>query len=299
MLLWALCGVFAITAIMLAVRLMLLRRDIGKLNADVSERLAEDTNVGLDSGSRDRQVRALAAQLDAQIKTLRREQLRYRQGDREVKEAVTNISHDLRTPLTAICGYLELLEPEEKTENTARYLTLIQGRVQAMKGLTEELFRYSLTAAGEDELRPELVDLGAAVEESIASFYEAFTGQGIVPRVTLPEVRVIRRLDTAALSRILGNILNNALKYSGGDLEVWLTESGMLSFSNAAPELSEVAVGRLFDRFFTVEAARNSTGLGLSIAKLLTERMGGSITAQYAQGKLSILLEFSAEPEIT
>ena len=96
---------------------------------------------------------------------------------------------------------------------------------------------------------------------------------------------------------MLGNILNNALKYSDGDLEVRLTKDGTLAVSNTASALSEVEVGRLFDRFFTVEAARNSTGLGLSIAKLLTERMGGSITSRYEAGRLSILLEFPMDVE--
>ena len=292
MLLWVLCGVLVLTVLALTARLILLRRDIRELGGNIRARLEEDTNVGLDCGSQDREIRALAAQLDGQLKILRREQLRYRQGDQELKEAITNISHDLRTPLTAICGYLELLEREEKTEDTTRYLDLIQGRVQSMKALTEELFRYSLTASGEETLAREPVDLKAAVEESVASFYGAFTGRGITPWVRLPQKPVVRQLDGAALGRVIGNILNNALKYSSGDLKITLEEDGTISFENAAPELSEVQVGRLFDRFFTVEAARNSTGLGLSIAKLLTERMGGTITSQYEAGQLGILLHF-------
>ena len=99
-------------------------------------------------------------------------------------------------------------------------------------------------------------------------------------------------LDPAALSRVLGNILTNALKYSAGDLEVTLEERGRLTFSNAAPGLDPVTAGRLFDRFYTVEAARNSTGLGLSIAKELTQRMGGSIGAALHSGTLTVWVEF-------
>ena len=90
----------------------------------------------------------------------------------------------------------------------------------------------------------------------------------------LPEEKVERLLDPAALSRVLGNILTNALKYSAGDLEVTLEERGRLTISNAAPGLDPVTAGRLFDRFYTVEAARNSTGLGLSIAKELDPAHG-------------------------
>ena len=91
---------------------------------------------------------------------------------------------------------------------------------------------------------------------------------------------------------MLGNLLNNALKYSGGDLDVVLEADGTITLSNAAPGLDEVQVGRLFDRFYTVETGRRSTGLGLSIARSLTERMGGAITARYEDGRLSVVLRF-------
>ena len=107
----------------------------------------------------------------------------------------------------------------------------------------------------------------------------------------LPEEKVERLLDPAAVNRVLGNILTNALKYSAGDLEVTLEESGRLTFSNSAPGLDPVAAGRLFDRFYTVEAARNSTGLGLSIAKELTQRMGGEMGAELHGGTLTVWLK--------
>ena len=107
----------------------------------------------------------------------------------------------------------------------------------------------------------------------------------------LTEPPVIRQLDPAAVNRVLGNILTNALKYSAGDLEVTLEESGRLTFSNAAPGLDPVTAGRLFDRFYTVEAARNSTGLGLSIAKELTQRMSGEMGAELHGSRLTVWLE--------
>ena len=149
-----------------------------------------------------------------------------------------------------------------------------------------------MAAGGEEEPALEPVDLNAAVEEAVASFYGALVEGGVTPRVSLPEERVVRNLDRAALSRVLGNLLNNALKYSGGDLSVVLEPDGSITLSNAAPELDEVQVGRLFDRFYTVESARRSTGLGLSIARSLTERMGGTIAARYEEGRLAVALFF-------
>ena len=290
MLPWLICAALAAIVLVLCVRLYLLQKSLDDIAAQLGERLSSDTNNPIFLPTRNPHARRLAAALNVQLKELRRQRQQYESGDRELREAVTNVSHDLRTPLTAICGYLELLDKGDKTPDQARYLALIAGRAEAMRQLTQELLRYSVAAGGEEELCLEPVDLNAAVEEAIASFYAALTERGITPRVSLPEERVVRELDRAALARVLGNLLNNALKYSGGDLDVVLEEAGAITLSNAAPGLDEVQVGRLFDRFYTVESARSSTGLGLSIARTLTERMGGTIAARYGQGRLYVVL---------
>lgn len=126
----------------------------------------------------------------------------------------------------------------------------------------------------------------------MAAFYAALTGRGIVPVIEMPDRRVVRRLDRRALGRIFSNILSNAIKYSGGDLRLALQEDGTLLFENTAASLDEVQVGRLFDRFFSVETAQESTGLGLAIARALAERMGGAASASYHSGKLCVQVSF-------
>ena len=263
MLPWLLCGGFAALALALFIRVRLLQKGLDGITDQLGERLGSDTNNPIFLPTRDTHARRLAAALNVQLKELRRQRQRYENGDRELKEAVTNVSHDLRTPLTAICGYLELLEKEDKTPRQARYLALIAGRAEAMRQLTEELLRYSVAAGMDGGLDLEPVDLNGAVEEAVAALYGAFVEAGIIPRVSLPAQRVARNLNRAALSRVLGNLLTNALKYSGGDLDVALSPDGAITLSNAAPALDEVQVGRLFDRFYTVETGRGSTGLGL------------------------------------
>ena len=292
MLPWLLCAALAATVLVLFFRLRLLQKSLDEIGRQLGDRLSSDTNNPIFLSSRDPHALRLAAELNVHLKELRRQRLLCENGDRELKEAVTNISHDLRTPLTAICGYLELLERDNKSPELERYLTLIADRAEAMKRLTEELLRYSVAAGGEEEPQLEPVDLNAAVEEAVASFYGALVEGGVTPSISLPEKRVVRYVDRAALSRVLGNLLNNALKYSGGDLDVALEPDGVLTLSNAAPGLDEVQVGRLFDRFYTVESGRSSTGLGLSIARALTERMGGTIAARYEAGRLSVVLRF-------
>ncbi len=292
MLPWLLCGGFAALALALFIRVRLLQKGLDGITDQLGERLDSDTNNPIFLPTRDTHARRLAAALNVQLKELRRQRQRYENGDRELKEAVTNVSHDLRTPLTAICGYLELLDKEDKTPRQARYLALIAGRAEAMRQLTEELLRYSVAAGMDGGLDLEPVDLNGAVEEAVAALYGAFVEAGIIPRVSLPAQRVARNLNRAALSRVLGNLLTNALKYSGGDLDVALSPDGAITLSNAAPALDEVQVGRLFDRFYTVETGRGSTGLGLSIARALTERMGGTISARYGAGRLTLEVRF-------
>ena len=290
---WLAASVLAVIVATLGVKIWLLHRGVKALRLDLAQKLDRDTNTLLSLPCRDRELRRLAAALNQELRLLREERLRYQQGDRDVKEAVVNVSHDLRTPLTALAGYVELLKGEALPPDASRYLRQIEGRTKAMKAMTEELFRYSL-AADETALTLEPVDLRAAVEESLLSFYGAFQQKGAVPQVFLPESPVVRQVDRGALSRVRGNILANALKYGGGDLAVTVTQRGQMIFSNLAPGLDPISAGRLFDRFYTVESSRQSTGLGLSIAKELAQRMDGSIGSNFQNGTLTVWVEFPA-----
>ena len=145
--------------------------------------------------------------------------------------------------------------------------------------------------------QPEDVSLNAALEEALAAYYGALTQAGIEPEVTMPEAPVVRHVDRRALGRVLSNILSNAIKYSAGDLSVELTADGVVRFSNAAPGLDGVQVGRLFDRFYTVESGSNATGLGLAIARTLVRDMGGALDAEYQDGRLVITLSGIGQEE--
>lgn len=269
-----------------------MRKAAKEIDTGLAERLHIQTNTLIDISTRDSSMRRLASDINLQLKKLREERRRYQQGDLELKEAITNISHDLRTPLTAICGYLDLLEREEVSDDVRQYLVQIQNRTDALKLLTEELFRYSVISST-NQLSKEKIDLRRALEDSMISFYGALKQRGIHPNIAMTEQSVQCFLDPTAVGRIFNNIISNALKYSDGDLDVRLDDTGKITFTNTAKALNPVLAGRLFDRFYTVETGRGSTGLGLSIAKLLTERMGGSIEASYAGDRLCITVKFS------
>lgn len=285
-------GVLLLVIAALIAKIVILRRTARAIARQFDDRLHADTNTPITLSSRDAGMCQLADAINISLRELRRQRLRYETGDRELKTAVTNISHDLRTPLTAIRGTLDLLEKEEKTATITRYLDIIANRTDAMTQLTEELFRYSVILTDDSPLALTPVCLNDALAESLAAFYGAFSQRGLTPDIRLCDEAVWRSLDPQALTRVFNNILNNALKYSDGDLHVHLSADAVITFANHAADLDSVTTAQLFDRFFTVETAHHSTGLGLSIARTLVEQMGGHIDANYSDGILTIRLQF-------
>lgn len=283
-------GILCVIIALLCIKVYLLRKSAEEIRIKFAEKLKTDTNTLIDISSRDKYMCKLAGDINTQLRILRNEHHKYTIGDGEIKTAITNISHDLRTPLTAIFGYLELLKKTERSEEVKKYLEIIENRAKAMGQLTEELFKYSVIRSTEDNGKTENVIINEMLEESIAGFYGTFKDKNITPTIDITEEKVTRVLNRASLSRIFANLLNNAVKYSDGDLMITMKSTGEIVFSNTAKGLSQVCVEKLFDRFFTVEQARNSTGLGLAIARTLAIQIGGELTAEYSEDTLKIIL---------
>ncbi len=290
--LWISMDILFIIIIVLLIKIYLLKKTVKEIERAFMDRLITDTNTLIDISSSDRHMLHLANTINKQLRKLRTERHKFQQGDLELKNAVTNISHDLRTPLTAICGYLDLLEREEKSKTVSRYIQVMKERAETLIALTEELFRYSVITSTKNSDICEQVIINSVLEESIAAFYTILKEGNIVPEIEISKTKVVRMLDPFALSRVFSNLLSNAIKYSDGDLKITLSDNGEILFSNRASGLDGVQVGKLFDRFYTVEAARKSTGLGLAISKTLIEQMNGRISAKYENDRLSIYIFF-------
>ena len=299
----ALVCILILTVILLAVKLIVMKLSLREIKQAFEERLESETNTLIDVSSADKDVCALAASINEQLRLLRSERLRFQRGDAELKTAVTNISHDLRTPLTAISGYLDLMDNTELSDEQRKYSEIIRGRAKLMNQLTEELFDYSvivspnlvsenLVSQNDERSNISQIVLSNALEESIMSFYGALKKRGIEPVVDIAECEKTVCADPALISRVFSNIISNAIKYSDGDLEIKMDGNGVITFSNHAHALSPADTARLFDRFYTVENARNSTGLGLSIARAIVLKLGGSISAQCEDQILTIRLSF-------
>lgn len=297
MLLWVCCGVLLLIILFLITRLCMLRKGIDEFQTELKKHLAHETNTLISTSTNDRQIQLLATEMNGHLRQIREKRRRYKNGDQELKDAVTNISHDLRTPLTAISGYLELLEHEEKSVAAEQYLDTIKNRTDAMKELIEQLFHYSIITASTEPPKLALTILNEVLEESISTYYSAIIEQSIEPIIAMPDAPIERYVDKQILNRIFDNLLSNAIKYSDGDLSITLSNNGTISFTNTASELTTIEVEKLFNRFYTVESARHSTGLGLSIVKSLAEQMNGHITASFNDNKLTIELSFPEQIE--
>ena len=292
--LWKIMVFFLLVIIFaLLLKIFYMRKAIREIKRGFSEKLYTDTNTPIMLSSHDKLVSSLANDINVELKELQKQKHRYIQGDKELKNAITNISHALRTPLTTICGYLSLLDKEEKSEHIARQLSIIKNRTFALKQLVEELFRYTtIISDTENSVYTETV-INNVLEDCISSYYAIFKEKGITPNINLCEQKIVRSVDKTALLRIFNNVIDNAIKYSEGDLTISLFENGKIVFSNHTSDLNEIQIGKLFDRFYTVNTARKSTGLGLSIAKALIEKMDGNISADYSNNVLSIIIKLN------
>ncbi|MDE5655065.1 MAG: HAMP domain-containing histidine kinase [Clostridia bacterium] len=284
--------IFALSTFLLLFKLIIMKKGVKEITTQLPVLIDGDTNALIKISSYDREVRRLATTLNGSLKTLREKELTYINGDKELKGAITNVAHDIRTPLTAICGYVDMMKEESNPAKLDKYLSIISERATALKILSEELFKYSVaTNKGANSQEVEKLDVNSLLQDTLFSFYAKFCERDIIPELNAVEGSIPRITDKNSLTRIFSNIIENAIKYSDGDFIVTVKDDGTILFSNTARNLNNVDVGKLFDRFFTVENGKHSTGLGLSIAKQLTKQLGGEISAQYQNDMLTIILK--------
>lgn len=274
--------------IFLAVKLYVIKQSIKEIEKSFSKILRTDTNNIIAISSSDKDIKNLTINLNNNLSELRGQKLQYKNGNQELKKIITNISHDLRTPLTAIKGYVDLIEQEKLSNNQKKYLKVIQKKSNELTELTGQLFEYTKLMDIDVKIKKEESCINEILEETLVSYYSIFKEQNIIPSISICSTKVYKIVNKISIIRVFENILSNVVKYSNGDLKVEMQENGTITFSNKATSLDETTVQKIFDRYFSVENAKESTGIGLSIAKQLVELNNGSIKAEYVNGYLII-----------
>ncbi len=294
-----LCVLLAIALTLAVIKIILLRRGFDELTENIEDQVSGKTQIPVTLTTSDPHARHTAEILNRELKNLDRERNEYLDGNRKVAEAVTGISHDIRTPLTAINSYLDLMADEKDEELKAQYLERIKSRTLSLSDLADELFKYSTSTDPErypvqtENIASEPIDICRVLEECMLSFYAGFKKRGIEPDIEIPDEPVFVLCDKKSANRIFENIIGNAIKYANNDLKVKLDPKGQVIFSNPAPDLTPVSAAKLFDRYFTVKEGNASTGLGFSIAKELITRNNGTIEADLKDGILMITVSFN------
>lgn len=258
----------------------------------------EDTNIGLSSTFEAKEFTEIILIVNKIIRKHRNIEIKLKKVNRSFKESITSISHDIRTPLTSVRGYIQLLGKEESiSKKQQEYIKVIENRFEAVSKMLNQLFEYARIEAGELVLEKEPVAVQNVLCEVLSSFYHQFTERKEEPTISLPEEMICIEGDYNAFSRVIENILNNALRHGIEEYAISLQKEGnmcKIRVANRTDSIEEYDLDRIFERFYTTDKSRNKkgTGLGLAIAKKLVEQMEGEISASLEEQIFTIELRF-------
>ena len=258
------------------------------------EQLADETTARLSLPCPSAGAEELLSCLNQLLELRQEERARYRRKEQELRRQIANVSHDLRTPLTSILGYLQLLEGDGLSpERKAEYLAVIEGRARTLQTFIAAFYDLSRIEGGELPLEREQVDLRRALSDQLAASYGQIEEAGLDMEVELADGLPPVWADSGAVARIFSNLLTNALRHGKDALSVRLYRAGNVivsAFSNRAEGLTAEDAAHVFERFYTADKMRTgqSTGLGLAIVKALAERMGHTAAARWEDGVFTI-----------
>ena len=270
-------GILIIIIIILVTYILLIQLQLRGINRQLIKRLTESTRQPVSLELINKGLNDLTANINKCLKAEDTLRLKGFRAEKKFKELIANISHDLRTPLTAIKGYQQLMEKGDLAGEQRKKLEIVQRHTEELGKLIEHFFEYSYLLNAEPEINLERINLTNLVTECIVASIPIFEGKNL--KIHLEETPPIYILaDKELVIRIVDNLIRNCAQYSVGEIEVGLQvcKDAVISFRNPVKDTSKLDVNQLFDRFYTSDKARNkSTGLGLAIVKLLAEKMGG------------------------
>lgn len=290
-----LAGALGVVCLFLSLRIYSLDRNLKKGAEQLRRRREEKSAVPLHLAAPHRASEELLSQVNGLLRDGEDERSDFRRREQALRRQIANVSHDLRTPLTSILGYLQLLDsPQVTEEQRGEYLAIITSRAKVLQGLITSFYDLSRLEAGEYPIVRERVDLREVIGALLAAFYDEleahFTVQVDLPQ-DLPQVWG----DRAAMTRVYTNLIRNALEHGSDTLTISAAKEGdgvVTRFINGGAELAAEDLPHVFDRFYTSDQTRSghNTGLGLAIVKTLTEKMLGTVAAELTAGNFSVIL---------
>ncbi|WP_152658346.1 sensor histidine kinase KdpD [Oceanobacillus sp. CFH 90083] len=284
--------------VFLVLRILALKKEMKKVIQQLQSYNARKTNKKMDIALFDQDIEKLGVEINKLIDLYVAENRKRVSFENEQKQVIANMSHDLRTPLTSILGYIQMAEEDDITiDRRKELLSIANKRAKRLEMLLKDFFELSVIESPDYQLQSDRINLRNITIDVLMSYYDRFHEKNMEPDIYIPEDDIFIIADKSAITRIIENLFSNAINHSTGNIMISLEERNSLVkliVKNDAPSLTEKEAHHIFDRFYMANQSRsgNSTGLGLSIVKSFMEKMNGSVRGQMNNQKLSILCEW-------
>ncbi|CEO23781.1 sensor histidine kinase [Paraclostridium sordellii] len=279
------------------IRFISLKKQLRKIEKQVYNK--ERVNITLN----DKDIENLAATINNDMQEQKQVEIDIMNREERLKQNISDIAHDLRTPLASIRGYITLLDNCTEQENK-EYINIIERKSEELNLLINNFYEISLFDNSSLKIQTTSIDIGQVIMEIVISNYALIKNNEIEIDNRLPEKQIKIYGEELTCKRIIQNLISNSIKYSNGYISIQLDEFNnevIFTIKNSVLELKESDLDHLFERFYTVDRSRNrsGSGLGLYIVKLLLKKIGGEERdISLEDGILSISIMFKAFVEL-
>lgn len=284
--------VLAILILIMAGRIRLCYREMKHMYCQL-ELIEKGSHIELTAQTGSRQARRLYRKLNGILASHQKQEEAYLRSQKLLKQTISNIAHDIRTPLTGAMGYVQMMEEIKEEEKRRRYLGIIGRRLEELKNMLEELFLYTKLTSPDFTLECSSIPVFPALCEAMAGLYHIFEERNLEPEVKFEQEDILVTANQDAMERVFRNLIQNALLHGTGSIRITQKGSSMFFFNRISGEV-DIDITQLFERFYKGEKSRTkgSSGLGLAIVKELMERMGGSVSVEQKEGGIEIGIHF-------
>ena len=257
---------------------------------NMANQMAESDERAISVDFVDEDLETVAAGINKRLAALQAIQVDAEKKEQVMKTSISMISHDMRTPLTSVIGYLQLAQKSCTDEDALQNIRIALDRAKYANKLVDDFFELSVVDSKQYAPVMENVNICDVVCEEILAHYLAFEQKGITPEFHQADQAIQVWADSKLLARVVQNLISNAIKYSTGKMAFVLTETDAVTLSISNSVAASVDTQKIFDKFYRSDASRKGegAGLGLYICRKLVEDMGGSISATCENNQLTI-----------
>lgn len=291
-------GVLIISGVLLA-RLLYIKKQVKSLTEQLTDINENKLDKKVTIGLLNKEIEALTEAVNHTIDVKKECEASKVRLENDIRQRIANMSHDLRTPLTSIIGYIQLMKLEDITyEERKEYLCTAEQRAKALERLLNDFYELSLIDSLDFKMNLEKINVNKVLQEVLVGKYTDFMNRNLEPKIELPNDNIYIIADEKSLERVIENLLSNTIKYAKDKANVYLgieDNKVLVEISNNITDLTSQEAEKIFDRFYMADKTRSGkgTGLGLAIAKELVEKMNGSITANISEDMLNICCRFN------